>query len=138
MPRGRTAMIEWRGRSQPMTAWARELGISPSAMRRRLSLGTVDQALSEPRQRRGRTGPRGTYAIQSGIPLPAAGVGKRSRFPFRSMAVGDSFFVPAVDAPPKTVRQAVRTQHQLHGGARYTSRECTELGVHGIRVWRTS
>ena len=40
-------LITYRGRSQNLTAWAKEIGISPIALRKRLAMGwPLDQALS--------------------------------------------------------------------------------------------
>ena len=47
--RGRVRLVEWRGRSQPVKAWARELGMSKLVLSSRLTKGwDVERAFTEP------------------------------------------------------------------------------------------
>jgi hypothetical protein len=65
--------------------------------------------------------------ITKGLPTPHRG---RSKYPFRDMELGDSFFAPG------------GTVIGLHGCARrhrpmrFTCRSVVENGVAGVRVWR--
>ena len=65
--------------------------------------------------------------ITKGVPTPHRG---RSKYPFRGMELGDSFFAPGA------------TVIGLHGCARrhrpmrFTCRSVVENGVAGVRVWR--
>lgn len=65
--------------------------------------------------------------ITKGLPTPHRG---RSKYPFRGMDLGDSFFAPGA------------TVIGLHGCARrhrpmrFTCRTVVENGVSGVRVWR--
>jgi hypothetical protein len=65
--------------------------------------------------------------ITKGVPTPHRG---RSKYPFRHMELGDSFFAPG------------GTVIGLHGCARrhrpmrFTCRSVVENGVAGVRVWR--
>jgi hypothetical protein len=77
--------------------------------------------------------------IENGIPIPAIkrlASGRRAKYPFSALAVGQSFFVP--NQPGKTNRQLIiaivgSAQHITRKtGHRFTSR--TVEG--GIRVWR--
>jgi hypothetical protein len=79
--------------------------------------------------------------IESGIPIPDKGnVGGKthSKYPFPSMAVGDSFFVPV--KPGKTLSQIQQSisgsicYHTKKTGMRFTSRRVSG----GIRFWRTA
>ena len=78
--------------------------------------------------------------IQKDIPIPTARRTRGScRYPFRSMEVGDSFFVAydgkkqqqsaMYSAIPDEVRRA---------GAKFCTRCVEENGVQGVRVWRTA
>lgn len=73
--------------------------------------------------------------VDKGVPLPDnASQGKR-KYPWKSMAVGDSFFTPIAEG-----RTAINTQATLIASGRrnfkLTTRTVTEGGVVGIRTWR--
>lgn len=85
--------------------------------------------------------------IDKGIPLPAFSAGRKGRngeqFPWKGMAVGDSFFAPGYVMHPKyrTANEPVLTAS--HGrpripGSMWAARSVTENGVAGVRVWRTA
>lgn len=65
--------------------------------------------------------------ITKGVPTPS---GRKAKYPFRDMEVGDSFFAPGSSVIG------------MHGCARryrpmrFTCRTVIEHGVPGIRVWR--
>ena len=70
------------------------------------------------------------YVIDKNVPLPAkATTGRKSKYPFDLMEVGDSFFVPGKVRMASTVRQASRRL-----GRRFVWNE--ETG--GARVWRAA
>ena len=74
--RGRRAhLVEWRGRSQSVAAWARELGVSKVVLSNRLTKGwNVERAFTEPVHQRTRHGTsvRGSTAPRSEAPKNAA------------------------------------------------------------------
>ncbi len=70
------------------------------------------------------------YVIDKDVPLPAkATVGRKSKYPFDLMEVGDSFFVPGKVRMASTVGQASRRL-----GRRFVWNEETS----GVRVWRAA
>ncbi len=74
-----------------------------------------------------------TFTIEKGIPLPVA-VGNPSNRPFREMAVGDSFFVPAADAKNLHARVQSRANHLRASIRGFKIAIRTVSG--GRRVWR--
>ena len=71
-----------------------------------------------------------TFEIASNIPIPNPQKGRRAKYPWRVMEVGDSFFVP----DKKTNFIAGVAWHQKYRyGTEWTCR--AENG--GVRVWRT-
>jgi hypothetical protein len=73
--------------------------------------------------------------IDKGVPIPIDHLGARPRYPWASMAAGDSFFVPGKTAGK--MASAVVGQRSRNGGT-YTTRTVTEGGIRGCRVWRVS
>lgn len=76
------------------------------------------------------------YQIEKGIEVPAKKIlaGRNSVYPFATMEVGDSFFVPQVDGKPKTdgsIRSAAR-QVAKKLGFKFTVRRVDG----GFRCWR--
>ena len=76
-----------------------------------------------------------TIKVDKGIPIPERrrGPGAPEKYPWREMAVGDSFFVPGITSAkfggtPLSMRNAGRV---------FARRSWTEDGVKGVRVWRT-
>ena len=67
------------------------------------------------------------FKVESGVPTPPAS-GRKNKYPWAGMNVGDSFFVP--DAPAST-RSAASIRGKTHGEM-YVTR--SENG--GVRVWR--
>lgn len=70
--------------------------------------------------------------IEKGVPLPAP-AGARNKYPWRTMEVGDSFFVANISTGGfggTLAGAAARSGH------RFTQRTVTENGVRGVRVWR--
>jgi len=73
--------------------------------------------------------------IDKDVPLfsPRSRGGKTAKYPFRSMVVGDSFFVGNVNT--RVFGPYVHTVG-VRMGASFTARVTTEDGVKGMRVWR--
>ena len=84
--------------------------------------------------------------IESGIPIPVKGTtrgspiaGRKAIYPFRDMAVGDSFFVPVKNGKtPQQTRNGITgtiSYHtKTHPGRRFVSR----IVEGGVRFWRTA
>lgn len=81
------------------------------------------------------------YEIEEGIPLPVKKTGVRgeSRYPFATMPVNASFFVPAspeMEEPWKTLTSlASRRTRELFPKKFVTERQ-EKNGVSGVRIWR--
>ena len=81
--------------------------------------------------------------IEDNVELPPRTHGGPNRlYPLDELAIGQSFFAAAVDDTDEAV---VRLQGTLHSsargvtkrtGARFTTRQWTQDGRRGIRVWR--
>jgi hypothetical protein len=72
------------------------------------------------------------FEIESNLPIPKrAGRGGRrgSKYPFGSMAIGESFFAPV---KPSALRSAVAVYVKANPGTKFAVR--TEEG--GARAWR--
>jgi hypothetical protein len=65
------------------------------------------------------------------IPVPAKNSGRPPIYPWRKLAIGDSFF-----APGKTHQTLGATAGTRGPGIKVTTRAVTENGVSGVRVWR--
>lgn len=72
--------------------------------------------------------------IDKNIPLPRASK-KRTVYPFQSLAVGESFFVPG--RTPATISGS-RQYAERATGHRFISRSVDENGKNGVRVWRVA
>lgn len=74
--------------------------------------------------------------IQKHVPVPASGPGRQARYPFKQMAVGDSFFIRNPDQTRlATVQQCASRRGKLDG-TRFTVRKVTEGNQKGLRCWR--
>ena len=83
------------------------------------------------------------FKVEKGVPVPPIvrkGVTHKTKYPWREMEVGDSFFVPCRDG--RDVRGMQRSfsgkKRAAHYGIRTKTRQSTENGVLGIRVWRVA
>ena len=65
--------------------------------------------------------------ITKGLPTPR---GRKSKYPFRDMEVGDSFFSPGSSVI------GIHGCARRHRPMKFTCRSVVEDGVAGIRVWR--
>lgn len=76
------------------------------------------------------------FEIESNIPVPAAR-GKESPYPFRQMAVGDSFFCPVGEMTAaqlsRKLSSAAGSYARIDGTGKKFS---TRAGDGGVRVWR--
>jgi hypothetical protein len=80
------------------------------------------------------TKPKTAFAIDKHVPLPPKGGRRGSKYPFRAMEVGDSFFVPAGGATQSSLRS------MAHGFTKRTSARYAFRNVDGggFRVWRVA
>ncbi|MEY3082422.1 MAG: hypothetical protein RJA94_2407 [Pseudomonadota bacterium] len=69
----------------------------------------------------------GVIEITKGLPTPR---GRKSKYPFREMEVGDSFFSPGSSVI------GIHGCARRHRPMKFTCRSVVENGVAGIRVWR--
>ena len=72
------------------------------------------------------------YRLESHLPIPESRPGPKTRYPFGTMAVGESFLVDR-DAAYRA-RNAVNAYKGKHPGWNYTAR----LEADGLRIWRTA
>lgn len=74
--------------------------------------------------------------IDKGIPIPTKmQLGRKSKYPFDIMDVGDSFFVPGRDG--KNFGGTVTAARKRYPELSFEMRTVKEGGVVGVRVWRT-
>ena len=66
--------------------------------------------------------------IEDGVEVPFKN--KSVRYPFKSMEVGESFFVEG------KVTSQVMSAARIYGPMKFTSRAAEKDGVKGVRVWR--
>ena len=69
------------------------------------------------------------YEINKGVPVPPFAVHRNTKYPFRSMEIGDSFFVPDIQHHNMS---SVMAYHKKAYGTQFTARQ----EDNGIRVWR--
>lgn len=81
------------------------------------------------------------FPIDRGVPIPAASGGRPwgSKYPFRQMKPGDSFFAPDKGTRkagrPAAVHSAACYFAKRHPGYRFACRSRVENGVAGTRIW---
>lgn len=72
------------------------------------------------------------YEIEKGVPMPEMkNVGYRSKYPWKAMEIGDSFFIPA---PAPVALRGNLCKVALQTGKRFTARDAGN----GFRVWRVA
>ena len=81
--------------------------------------------------------------IDKGVPLPGRSSVRGSRWPWRGMKPGDSFFAAGyVQAPTQRVGKEpvmnTSSPRQMCPGTTWATRLVTEDGVRGVRVWRVT
>lgn len=74
------------------------------------------------------------YQIDAKVPAPNAHGKGRSLYPFKTMKVGDSFFVPNTDKPKSAIVCACNDQRKTR--RKYQSAQVTENRIEGVRIWR--
>jgi len=74
-----------------------------------------------------------TYGAQLQLPLPRRMKGRPPVYPWASMAVGESFFVPLTEA---NLRNQIGKANQTHHPRHFVLRKRKERGREGYRVWR--
>jgi len=88
-----------------------------------------------------------TIPIESGVPLPRVKRNpppKQEKYPWSRMQPGDSFFVPggrqtsADKRPGVVVTVAHNSAEKRFPGTKWATRQVTENGINGVRVWRVS
>lgn len=73
--------------------------------------------------------------IDSNIAIPATRRG-RTKYPFATMNVGDSFFSPEENARTAALQHA-RNANAKGNAVRFSTRAVNENGQAGYRIWRT-
>ena len=77
------------------------------------------------------------YQIDKRIPLPPRKANAHSKYPWREMKPGDSFFVP--HATHKWFTGGIsNSRRKLGKHVKFAQRSVVEHGVNGIRIWRVS
>lgn len=79
--------------------------------------------------------------IDEGIPVPPPGTfGPRaSKYPYDTMDVGNSFFIPVTDEAGAAVAKRRMRQSTAWANKRYAPKKFTARSVAGgVRVWRTA
>ncbi|MCW2286877.1 hypothetical protein M2323_004690 [Rhodoblastus acidophilus] len=72
--------------------------------------------------------------VEKGIAIPESrGGGGKSKYPWASLGVGDSFFVGG--GKIETFYTLCSSASKKHGG-KYIVKKWTEKGVEGVRVWK--
>lgn len=77
-----------------------------------------------------------SYKIDKNVPVPAELRGRKAKYPFKEMEVGDSFFIPKTETARTTLYNASATPRLVKLGFKFTMQTKTENGVEGFRVWR--
>lgn len=76
------------------------------------------------------------FEVRKDIPIPTAtreGFSKPSKYPFKTMEVGDMFFVPEAKKSFSSLASAAGKRL----GRKFSTRAVSENGVDGIGCWRT-
>ena len=75
------------------------------------------------------------FPIEKDIPLPTTG--RRVKYPFKDMEVGDSFFVPPEGHfGGEPLRKRIN-QNAYQNGRKIGMKFITRVEKRGVRVWRT-
>ena len=72
------------------------------------------------------------FPIAKSVPIPP-GAGMQPKYPYRSMEVGDSFFIEGLSAAQMSGQNNNYSQKL---GGKFIGRTVTENGTTGCRVWR--
>jgi hypothetical protein len=71
-----------------------------------------------------------TSTLDHNMPIPPMNRARMTLYPWRTMAVGQSFFAP--------VSQVTASHWSRKTGCTYVTRAVVEDGIRGVRVWRTA
>jgi len=73
------------------------------------------------------------FQIEKGIEIPVLTRNTEPKYPFKSMEIGDSFFVPCTEDDAKKVRNSISSS------ARSAKvKHVTRIAEGGLRVWRVA
>lgn len=74
--------------------------------------------------------------VEENIPLPPSATMKgSSKYPFKKLEIGDSFFIPVKEGKAiESLQRSIISTNQT--GIKITTRTIAENGVRGIRTWR--
>ena len=75
-----------------------------------------------------------TFKIDENVPLPPQNRGRKSKYPFYELEVGQSFFVP--DEFKKKITGYIGYARKCLPKRKFTARSVEEGEDKGIRVWR--
>lgn len=75
------------------------------------------------------------FPIEDGIPVPNKN--RATKYPFKQMKVGQSFFVAEEVSPAKNVRASISNFKKANAGWDYSA-AAVDKPVKGLRVWCTS
>ena len=73
------------------------------------------------------------FQIEKGIEIPARTRNTEPKYPFKQMAVGDSFFVPCTEEDSKKVRNSISSSAWSA-----KVKHVTRIAEGGLRVWRVA
>jgi len=75
------------------------------------------------------------FAIEKGVEIPKAKAFRQAKYPYQSMEVGDSFFVPSDEkgTPIARMRSSSAAYSKRTGNVKFVVR----IVDGGVRVWRT-
>lgn len=78
--------------------------------------------------------------IDRDVPLPSRvwSGGPPTKWPWKSMEPGDSFFAAGYTTKSKTSARVFSSSHgrKMVPGSNWCIRHCVENGISGVRVWR--
>lgn len=78
------------------------------------------------------------FQIEKNIPMPEVYEGRSSRYPFETMEVGDSFYVPVREGGDTLTRLRNRlNQARTNAHKKFNINTITKADMNGIRVWRS-
>lgn len=76
----------------------------------------------------------GNFQIQHGLPIPE--MGRKPKYPWREMGIGDSFLVACGGAERIKCMNSL-TSCMNRAGRKTGHKYCQRVVLYGIRVWRT-
>lgn len=76
------------------------------------------------------------FKIEKGIPFANGRAG--SKYPFRGMEIGDSFFIPGGHVNGIQKNSADQWVRRVKNGWKFSARTTIENDVRGCRIWRVA